>query len=364
MAGKIHVRFESDLGSLVNNLMGSDVRFTFAEEEPVYGHKVILAARCGYFRRLFFESGAHMAEGQSSTVIVRDCPRDAFLMLITLLYTGEADVGETNMLIETQRLANMYDLQEFATTLEHTVVENVTEENIVSSMEAAHRAGSLGLRNTLVDKFCELGRECLLQGEAAKLLSKEVLSQIAQQALASAANAEPFDVLAGKVKHERKAELQSGPKRRKHDSCFIGSLFGDKDGWNVVSLNVHRARCFFVKMRVAKGFQVRLWVSTEADIDGKPWASELHLPFDVRNCVLGTVCKTGDKLELRVDMSSKEAPHAQFLINGQEIQQLALSSDALHGVVLILGDSDGVEDLFVGSGSSIHEAYSRIVPRM
>jgi hypothetical protein len=81
--------------SFFNNAALSDVAFTFppdASESPVddvYGHKVVLAARCSYFK-MMFSSG--FAENGQTTIPVEGFSRETILHMLEYIYTNEVSL--------------------------------------------------------------------------------------------------------------------------------------------------------------------------------------------------------------------------------------------------------------------------------
>ncbi|KAK0146290.1 BTB/POZ domain-containing protein 9 [Merluccius polli] len=121
----IHLLSEQ-LGALVPGEEYSDVTF-IVEEKRFPAHRVILAARCHYFRALLYGG---MKESQpQAEVCLEETRAEAFSMLLHYLYTGRASLSSAReeVLLDFLGLAHRYGLQpledstsEFLRTVLHT----------------------------------------------------------------------------------------------------------------------------------------------------------------------------------------------------------------------------------------------------
>ncbi|XP_052007702.1 BTB/POZ domain-containing protein 9 [Xyrauchen texanus] len=98
------------LGALVPGEEYSDVTF-LVEEKCFPAHRVILAARCQYFRALLY-GGLRESRAQAE-VRLEETRAEAFSMLLQYLYTGRATLSEAReeTLLDFLGLAHRYDLQ-------------------------------------------------------------------------------------------------------------------------------------------------------------------------------------------------------------------------------------------------------------
>ncbi|KAG7460581.1 hypothetical protein MATL_G00200270 [Megalops atlanticus] len=122
-----HVQLLSEqLGALVPGEEYSDVTF-IVEEKRFPAHRVILAARCHYFRALLY-GGMKEAQPQVE-VCLEETRAEAFFMLLQYLYTGRASLSSAReeVLLDFLGLAHRYGLQpledstsEFLRTVLHT----------------------------------------------------------------------------------------------------------------------------------------------------------------------------------------------------------------------------------------------------
>ncbi|KAM9476639.1 BTB/POZ domain-containing protein 9 isoform 2-T2 [Clarias gariepinus] len=98
------------LAALVPDEEYSDVTF-LVEEKRFPAHRVILAARCQYFRALLY-GGMRESQPQAE-VRLEDTRAEAFSMLLRYLYTGRANLSEAKeeTLLDFLGLAHRYGLQ-------------------------------------------------------------------------------------------------------------------------------------------------------------------------------------------------------------------------------------------------------------
>ncbi|XP_067097277.1 BTB/POZ domain-containing protein 9-like [Osmerus mordax] len=142
----IHLLSEQ-LGALVPGEEYSDVTF-IVEEKRFPAHRVILAARCHYFRALLYGG---MKESQAlAEVCLEETRAEAFSMLLHYLYTGRASLSSAreDVLLDFLGLAHRYGLQpledstsEFLRTILHThnvcLVFDVASLYSLSTLSAA-----------------------------------------------------------------------------------------------------------------------------------------------------------------------------------------------------------------------------------
>ncbi|XP_030200597.1 BTB/POZ domain-containing protein 9 [Gadus morhua] len=121
----IHLLSEQ-LGALVPGEEYSDVTF-LVEEKRFPAHRVILAARCHYFRALLY--GGMKESLPQAEVCLEETRAEAFSMLLHYLYTGRASLSSAReeVLLDFLGLAHRYGLQpledstsEFLRTVLHT----------------------------------------------------------------------------------------------------------------------------------------------------------------------------------------------------------------------------------------------------
>jgi BTB/POZ domain-containing protein 9 len=81
-----HVKqLSMDIGYLFNNTDYCDIKL-IVDEIEFKAHKIILAARSGYFRALLFSG---MKETNCDTIKISEAKPDAFKLLLQYIYTGK-----------------------------------------------------------------------------------------------------------------------------------------------------------------------------------------------------------------------------------------------------------------------------------
>ena len=85
----VHRDQEGSFDDFINNSNLSDIKFKFPGDGdasyPVYGHKVVLAARCAYFKMMFSRG---YSEASNDILIIDDVSRETFLCLLEYIYTS------------------------------------------------------------------------------------------------------------------------------------------------------------------------------------------------------------------------------------------------------------------------------------
>eukprot|EP00747_Dinoflagellata_sp_TGD_P057153 gnl/TRDRNA2_/TRDRNA2_150489_c0_seq1.p1 gnl/TRDRNA2_/TRDRNA2_150489_c0~~gnl/TRDRNA2_/TRDRNA2_150489_c0_seq1.p1 ORF type:complete len:346 (+),score=40.47 gnl/TRDRNA2_/TRDRNA2_150489_c0_seq1:61-1098(+) len=324
----------SDFRRLIDNAELGDVQFVLDEGPPIHGNKALLASRCAHFHHLFFGSGSAMQEGSGSSVNIKDCPREAFLGFLHLLYTGSTETVDAVALVEIHRLLDRYNMPQLADHLQESILGTLTDETILSAAEAAQRGGQLALRDKIAKK---IGRHMgsVVRG-AASTLSRELLVSILCNILDPNQWEEPKfgqGYFAGCLATKGISDLKPVMIR------------GQVSGWNGAMFAVSDHTKFSVQ-GISVGIQVSLWVwklQPEGDrglhaaikaatsTDRRPWPISLH-------------CHSGDCLHL--SFASWPTPSAKLLINGEEILSQSFDAgDDEYRPVLICGDRDGLDKI-------------------
>jgi hypothetical protein len=101
-----------DMRALLNSDDFKDVTFVFPKEgnKRIGAHKLILMARCPYFKAMF-HSG--LAESKQDTIILNEVTYSAFASLIEFLYTGATTTNNPTVLFELAHQYNVESLKEY-----------------------------------------------------------------------------------------------------------------------------------------------------------------------------------------------------------------------------------------------------------
>ncbi|KAJ8289597.1 hypothetical protein GJAV_G00003150 [Gymnothorax javanicus] len=202
-----HVHLLSEqLGALVPGEAYSDVTF-IVEEKRFPAHRVILAARCHYFRALLYGG---MKESQpQAEVHLEETRAEAFSMLLQYLYTGRASLSSAReeVLLDFLGLAHRYGLQpledstsEFLRTVLHTqnvcLVFDVANLFCLSALGAACCA------------YMDRHAPEVLASDGFLTLSKSALLTVVRRDSFAASEKEIFQALCRWCRHNGDCEAQ------------------------------------------------------------------------------------------------------------------------------------------------------------
>ena len=113
-----------DLKSLVNNSMFSDVIFQ-VEQQPIYGHRNILAARCTYFRSMFLSK---LRESQQLEITIPEISYKTFLSFINYVYTESLEI-DVEQAVDLLMIANLYQFDKLTLALSYLLEHYMDIDN-------------------------------------------------------------------------------------------------------------------------------------------------------------------------------------------------------------------------------------------
>uniref|UniRef100_A0A8C6L3V0 BTB/POZ domain-containing protein 9 n=1 Tax=Nothobranchius furzeri TaxID=105023 RepID=A0A8C6L3V0_NOTFU len=202
----IHLLSEQ-LGALVLGEEYSDVTF-IVEGKRFPAHRVILAARCHYFRALLYGG---MKESQpQAEVCLEETRAEAFSMLLNYLYTGRASLSSAReeVLLDFLGLAHRYGLQ----PLEDSTCEFLRTVLHVSNVCLVFDVASLYSLSTLSEACCaymDKNAPEVLNSDGFLTLSKTALLTVVMRNSFAASEKEIFQALCRWCQqHEDGAETQ------------------------------------------------------------------------------------------------------------------------------------------------------------
>lgn len=127
-------RFSDQMAQLCMNSDYSDVTF-IVEDQKLYAHRVILAARSEYFRALLFGglSESHQRE------ITLKIPVEAFKALLRYIYSGHMSLSQMKEenILDTLGLANQYGFTELESAISEYLRQVLTLSNVCAILDAA-----------------------------------------------------------------------------------------------------------------------------------------------------------------------------------------------------------------------------------
>ncbi|NWR95450.1 BTBD9 protein, partial [Furnarius figulus] len=132
-----HVHILSEhIGALMNEEEYSDVTF-IVEKKRFPAHRVILAARCHYFRALLYGG---MRESQPEAEIpLQDTTAEAFTMLLKYIYTGRATLRDEKeeVLLDFLSLAHKYGFPELEDSTSEYLCTILNIQNVCMTFDVA-----------------------------------------------------------------------------------------------------------------------------------------------------------------------------------------------------------------------------------
>ena len=133
--------FVANMASLINNPEFSDLRI-IVEGKPIHCHRAILACQCERFRALL---SAGMRESRDNEIVISDWTHDAYLALLTYVYTGRlpADCGKVDELLG---LADQYTFDSLKVLTEKILINSIDLHNVCHLLKISDRYGASELK--------------------------------------------------------------------------------------------------------------------------------------------------------------------------------------------------------------------------
>ena len=168
-----------NLKELVNNPLFSDVAF-LVEEKEVVAHKVILAARSGYFRSLLTDG----TFGDDKRIKLANFSQNGLLALLHYIYSNEFDDSlPTQVLTELIRVGDRMSMLGMKTLSFQYLSHNINPDNAIdiyrNATEAAPRLTEI---ESLALDFISKHLTKITKTKAFSDLSKEVMFTVVQEA--------------------------------------------------------------------------------------------------------------------------------------------------------------------------------------
>ena len=135
--------FVSNMASLINNPEFSDIRI-IVEGRPIYCHRAILACQCERFKALL---SAGMRETTEKEITISDWTYDAYLALITYIYTGRLP-ADCRRVDEVLGLADQYTFDPLKQLTEKILVNSIEIENVCHLLKIADRYVAADLKKS------------------------------------------------------------------------------------------------------------------------------------------------------------------------------------------------------------------------
>ncbi|XP_043916243.1 BTB/POZ domain-containing protein 9 [Protopterus annectens] len=189
-----HVHILSEhIGGLVNRDEYSDVTF-IVEKKRFSAHRVILAARCQYFRALLYGG---MRESQPEVEIpLEDTTAEAFGMLLKYLYTGRAMLRDEKeeVLLDFLSLAHKYGFPELEDSTSEYLCTILNIQNVCMIYDVASLYSLSKLTSTCC-LYMDRNAQLVLSSEGFLTLSKAALLSIVKRDSFAAPEKDIFQAL-------------------------------------------------------------------------------------------------------------------------------------------------------------------------
>ncbi|XP_059421742.1 BTB/POZ domain-containing protein 9-like [Carassius carassius] len=181
------------LGALVPGEEYSDVTFV-VEEKHFPAHRVILAARCQYFRALLY--GGLKESRDQAEVRLEETRAEAFSMLLRYLYTGRATLSEAReeTLLDFLGLAHRYDLQPLEGSICEFLRTLLSQRNVCLVFDVASLYCLNGLAEACM-AYMDRNATEVLKSDGFLTLSKFALLTIVKRDSFAASEREIFQAL-------------------------------------------------------------------------------------------------------------------------------------------------------------------------
>ncbi|KAK2535707.1 Btbd9 [Columba guinea] len=198
-----HVHILSEhIGALMNGEEYSDVTF-IVEKKRFPAHRVILAARCHYFRALLYGG---MRESQPEAEIpLQDTTAEAFTMLLKYIYTGRATLRDEKeeVLLDFLSLAHKYGFPELEDSTSEYLCTILNIQNVCMTFDVASLY-SLPKLTCMCCMFMDRNAQEVLSSEGFLSLSKAALLSIVLRDSFAAPEKDIFQALMNWCKHNPK----------------------------------------------------------------------------------------------------------------------------------------------------------------
>ncbi|BFF97286.1 BTB/POZ domain-containing protein 9-like [Drosophila madeirensis] len=166
-----------DMGRLFMQELYSDVVF-LVEDQRLPAHRVVLAARCEYFRALLF---GDMAESKKHEIQL-EVPLEAFKSILEYLYMDKLPLAKIGVdkTYDVLNLAHLYGLEYLQTAVDKYLQQEVAVSNVCVILNAARLYDMPELVKKCYN-FMEENQLALLQSDSIQTLSKEAFEDLLRQ---------------------------------------------------------------------------------------------------------------------------------------------------------------------------------------
>ncbi|XP_069811023.1 BTB/POZ domain-containing protein 9 [Dendropsophus ebraccatus] len=198
-----HVHILSEhVGALINGEEYSDVTF-IVDKMRFPAHRVILAARCQYFRALLY--GGMRESRPEAEITLQDTSAEAFAMLMKYMYTGRASLRDEReeVLLDFLSLAHKYGFPELEDSTSEYLCTILKIQNVCMIYDVASLYSLSKLCATCC-MFMDRNAQDVLSSEGFLTLSKTALLDIVRRDSFAAPEKDIFQSLMRWCRHNSK----------------------------------------------------------------------------------------------------------------------------------------------------------------
>jgi RCC1 and BTB domain-containing protein len=164
--------YVQDMKDMINQEEYSDVTFII-ENQKIFAHRSILAARCDHFSAMF-SSG--MRESIEREIHINNMSDTVFLLLLEYLYTDHVHV-DVGYAVELYIAADIYRLDRLRDMCCTVVKRNVNPENATILLQNSDNAGCQVLKDICME-FIVSNFDIISKGDGIKCVSHALLLEI------------------------------------------------------------------------------------------------------------------------------------------------------------------------------------------
>jgi len=164
--------FAADWAAFLNNEYLSDITINVGGK-IVHAHRVVLAARCAYFRGMF-ESG--MKDAASQTVALDEIPYPIFMALLEYLYVDSVDVT-SELALPLFAAADFLGVEHLKSVCIGQIEAELSVDNVCNALTVADKHLATSLKDTCIDYIVAHFQEVHLTA-GFKELARELLELV------------------------------------------------------------------------------------------------------------------------------------------------------------------------------------------
>ncbi|KAF6036692.1 BTBD19 [Bugula neritina] len=129
--------FAVDMKKMINSKDMSDIKFLIGpNRKAIYGHRILLSARCDVFRAMFLDQASQQNADKEVPFVLSDITPDIFLAVLEFIYTNCVTLNSKNA-IDILGSAIEFGLDELRKLCSQYLVDNLGINNACDVMQAA-----------------------------------------------------------------------------------------------------------------------------------------------------------------------------------------------------------------------------------